>query len=147
MNLIVSNFSIACVNLFWNKYEKGISYFKYTFEKIIKYKSDVNQITVLYLKYKEIYQYVKFFHHFPCYVTVSAKNVIVVVQLLGHFLLFLDPMEYCCQQGCSVRGISQARILEWASISFSRGSFWPRDQAHISCICRQVLYHWATREL
>ena len=28
----------------------------------------------------------------------------------------------CCSlQGCSVHGISQARILEWAAISFSRG--------------------------
>ena len=25
-----------------------------------------------------------------------------------------------------------------------QGSSWPRDQTHISCIGRQVLYHWAT---
>ena len=31
-------------------------------------------------------------------------------------------------------------------ISFSRGSSWPRDQTHVSCIGRQILYHWATRE-
>ena len=42
----------------------------------------------------------------------------------------------------SVYGISQARIL---TISFSRRSFPPRNQAHICCIGRQVLYHWATR--
>ena len=28
----------------------------------------------------------------------------------------------------------QIRILEWAAISSSRGSFWPRDQTRISCI-------------
>ena len=28
----------------------------------------------------------------------------------------------------SVHGISQARILEWVAISFSRASSWPRDQ-------------------
>ena len=28
----------------------------------------------------------------------------------------------------SVHGISQARVLEWAAISFSRGSSWPRDR-------------------
>ena len=28
----------------------------------------------------------------------------------------------------SVHGISQTRILEWITISFSRGSSWPRDQ-------------------
>ena len=43
----------------------------------------------------------------------------------------------------SVHGISQARILEWAAISFSRVSSWPRDRTHISCvscICRWILY-------
>ena len=34
----------------------------------------------------------------------------------------------------SVHGILQARTLEWIAISFSRGSFWPGDQTHISCI-------------
>ena len=47
--------------------------------------------------------------------------------------------------GFSVQ-ISQARILEWVAISFSRGSSQPRDQTHISCISKQVLYDWATRE-
>ena len=27
----------------------------------------------------------------------------------------------------SVHGILQARILEWVAVSFSRGSYWPRD--------------------
>ena len=47
-------------------------------------------------------------------------------------------------RGSSVRGISQARILEWVAISSSRGSSRPKDQTHISyvsCIGRQVLYH------
>ena len=42
--------------------------------------------------------------------------------------------------GSSVRVIFQARILEWAAISFSRGSSRPRDQTLIFCIGR-VLYH------
>ena len=33
-----------------------------------------------------------------------------------------DPMDYS-QPGSSVHGISQARILDWVAISFSRGSF------------------------
>ena len=41
----------------------------------------------------------------------------------------------------SAHGISQVRILEWAAISFSRESSWPRDQTHISCNGRQILYH------
>ena len=45
--------------------------------------------------------------------------------------------------GSPVHRISQARILEWVAISFSRGSSWPRDLTLISCIGRQILYHWA----
>ena len=47
--------------------------------------------------------------------------------------------------GSSVHGILQARIQEWTAISYSRGSSRPKDQTHISCIScigRQVLYHW-----
>ena len=38
-----------------------------------------------------------------------------------------DPMD-CNLPGFSVHGILQARILEWVTISFSRGSSRPRDQ-------------------
>ena len=55
-----------------------------------------------------------------------------------------DPMD-SSMPGFSVHGILQARILEWVAIPFSRGSSWPRDQTCISCIGRQILYHWATR--
>ena len=57
-----------------------------------------------------------------------------------------DPMD-CSPPGSSVHGILQARILEWVAISFSRGSPWLRDQTHASCAGRQILYHWATREV
>ena len=53
----------------------------------------------------------------------------------------------CSLPGSSVHGISQARILEWVAILFSRGSFWPRDQTRVSCIGRRILYCWATREV
>ena len=49
--------------------------------------------------------------------------------------------------GSGVHGISRARILEWAAISFSRGSFWPKDGTCVSYIGRQILYHWATKEV
>ena len=48
-----------------------------------------------------------------------------------------DPMD-CSPPGSSVLGISHARILEWVAISFSRGSFQPRDWTRVSCI-RQAL--------
>ena len=52
----------------------------------------------------------------------------------------------CSPPGYTVRGISQARILECVAIFFSRGSSWPRDRTFVFCTGRWVLYHWATRE-
>ena len=60
-------------------------------------------------------------------------------------LTLCDPVN-CSLPGSSVHGISQARIMEWVAISFSRGSSGPRDWTHISWIGRRILYHWATRE-
>ena len=48
-------------------------------------------------------------------------------------LTLFYPMD-CSPLSSSVHGISQARILEWVAISFSRGSSWPRDWTHVSCI-------------
>ena len=53
--------------------------------------------------------------------------------LLTHVWLFSDPMD-CSPPGSSVHGISQARILEYIAISFSRWSFRPRGRTHASCI-------------
>ena len=52
------------------------------------------------------------------------------------------PNSFCDLIGWVV---SQARILEWVAISFFRGSSWPRDRTHVSCISRQILYLWVTR--
>ena len=38
----------------------------------------------------------------------------------------------CSPPGSSVHGISQARILEWVAVSFSRGSSQTRDQTGVS---------------
>ena len=40
----------------------------------------------------------------------------------------------CSPPGSSVHAIFQARILEWADISLSRGSSQPRDHTLISCV-------------
>ena len=55
-------------------------------------------------------------------------------------LTLCDPLD-CSPPGFSVHGIFQARILKWVAIFFSRESSWPRDQTHISCFGRQILYH------
>ena len=51
-----------------------------------------------------------------------------------------DPMD-CSLPGSSVLGVSQARILEWVAISFSRGCSQLRDLTWVSCIGRWILYH------
>ena len=51
-----------------------------------------------------------------------------------NFLQSQGPTRDCSPPGSSVCGISQARILEWVAISYSRRSSPPRDQTHISCI-------------
>ena len=40
----------------------------------------------------------------------------------------------CNPPGSSVRGISQAQILEWVAISSSRGSSWPGDRIRVSWV-------------
>ena len=53
-----------------------------------------------------------------------------------------DSMD-CWLSGFSVHGLFQAWILEWVTISSSRGFSWFRDQTHISCIScisRQIYF-------
>ena len=61
------------------------------------------------------------------------------------YLTLCNPMNYS-PLGSSVYGISQARILEWAAISYSKGSSQPRDWTRASYIGRWILYHWASWE-
>ena len=69
----------------------------------------------------------------PC-CSLVAKSCLTL-RLLG-----LNP------PGSSVHGISQARILKWVTIYFSRRSSWARNRTHISHIDRQILCLWTTRE-
>ena len=55
-----------------------------------------------------------------------------------------NPVD-CSLPGSSVHGLSQARILGWVAISFSRGSS-PQDQTLVSNIGRWIHYHCATWE-
>ena len=73
---------------------------------------------------------------------VSALCVCVcVASVTKSRLVLCAPMD-CSPLGSSVRGLSQARILEWVTISYSRGSLRPRDRTHISRIGRRILYYW-----
>jgi len=44
-----------------------------------------------------------------------------------------DPVDHNLP-GSSVHGIFPAEILEWVAVPSSRGSSWPRDWTHVSCI-------------
>ena len=65
-------------------------------------------------------------------------------QLLSCVWLLCDPIN-CSPLGSSVYGILQARIVDWVAIPSSRGSSRPRDWtciSYVSCIDRQLLYHF-----
>ena len=59
------------------------------------------------------------------------------MNLLSCVRLFVIPLTVAYQAPMSV-GILQARILEWAAISFSRGSSQPRDWTKVWCIALQM---------
>ena len=58
-------------------------------------------------------------------------------------LTLCDHMN-CSLPGSSIHRISQARILEWIAISFSRGSSQPRDRTWVSCFAGRFFTVWAT---
>ena len=49
--------------------------------------------------------------------------------------ILCDPLD-CSLPGSSAHGVLQARILECVAFSYCRGSSYPRDWTHISCIGR-----------
>ena len=57
-----------------------------------------------------------------------------------------DPTD-CSPPGSSVHGLFQARILEWVSMPFPKGSSWPRSWTLVSCIVGRFFTVWTTREV
>ena len=91
--------------------------------------------------------------HFPLFFTVTPKQFLfnfhqggqLNVRMLRRFsrVQLCDPMDYSPPHS-SVHGVLQARMLEWVTMTFSRGSSWPRNQtymSYVSCIGRWVLYY------
>ena len=60
------------------------------------------------------------------------------------YLALCDPMDHS-PPGSSVYRISQARILEWVAILFSRLSPPTRDWTQVSCSTGRVFTIWTTR--
>ena len=78
------------------------------------------------------------------------KNIITLGVHIQLRLTLCDPMDWSLTGSFSLIGsfvhISQARILKFIAISFSRGSSWPRDQncaiSNVSYIDKWIFYHW-----
>ena len=75
----------------------------------------------------------------------NSPWVLVWVLVTQLWPTLCDPID-CSSPSSSVHEIFQAMILEWVSISFSRGSFQPRDRTQVSCTAGRFFTDWATRE-
>ena len=87
-------------------------------------------------------------HETMCSVQITFFNIFywkVKVKLLSRVRL-CDPTN-CSLRGSSVRGIFQARILEWIAISLSKGSSRSKDRTQISHIVDSRFTVWATRDV
>ena len=111
--------------------------------------------TLLYLPFLSVCFYFIFLHY--CRLDLHVLSGIRVVRtdnlccccLVTKLGLILCDSIDCSLPGSSVHGISQAIILEWVAIFYSRASSWARDWTCVSCIScigNQILYHWDTRE-
>ena len=74
--------------------------------------------------------------------TVCLDEKKVKVLVAQSCLTLCDPID-CSPPGSSVRGILQARILEWVAIPFSRGSSQARGWTQVSCIAGRFFTIWA----
>ena len=65
-------------------------------------------------------------HHIAQGLITKRKQARAKVNVTQSCPTLCDPMDY------TVQGILHTRILEWVAISFSRGSFQPRDRTQVS---------------
>ena len=75
-----------------------------------------------------IYMYIYIYTHTHIYIYIC---VCAHAKSLQSCPTLYDSMVYS-PLGSSVHGILQTRLLEWVAMPSFRGSFWSRDQAHIS---------------
>ena len=80
----------------------------------------------------------------PSFLKVSFICVVQILSYQIHIYMFVcvcaqscltlcDSMN-CSLPGSTVHGVFQAKILEWAANSYSRGSSQPKDWTHVSCV-------------
>ena len=77
--------------------------------------------------------------------SLREKYYLLLYCIVNHSVMSnsLWPTD-CSPPGSCVHGILQTRILEWATIPFSKGSSQSRDQTQVSCIAGRFFTIWAT---
>ena len=70
---------------------------------------------------------------------VDTAVILYTVRVAQSCLTLCDCMDRS-PPGSSVHSILQARILEWVTMPFSRGSSRPRDLTRVSCIAGEFFY-------
>ena len=79
-------------------------------------------------------------------VMMGPKNCVKCESVVARSCPTLWNPMHCSLPGSSIHRLLQARILEWISIPFSRGSSQPRDWTRVSHIAGRFSTVWATRE-
>ena len=98
---------------------------------------------------------------FECWVFYFILFIYLFLALLG-LCYCLDFLVVAVSRGCGAQASQwsgfpfgeYALLVSWASVaawhgpsaSAACGISWTRDWTHVSCLDRQILYHWATRE-
>ena len=73
-------------------------------------------------------------------ISKALKRKKVKIKVTALCPTLCDPVDY------AVCGILQARILEWVTSPFSRGSSQSRDRTQVSCFAGRFFTSWATKE-
>ena len=73
---------------------------------------------------------------------VSTNTPVMSAESLSRVQLFATPRTVAHQAPLSM-GISQARVLEWVAMPFTRGSSWLRDQIQVSHTAGRFFTIWA----
>ena len=75
-----------------------------------------------------------------------VRRCCVRTQSLQSCLTLGDATDCSPPGSSSAHGILQARIVEWVTVTSSRGSSWPRDGTHVSRNAGGFFTLWATWE-
>ena len=132
LNIILSAFFL------WIELLKYLIYFlvvRFNYEDWLQRVVNITETTGVYVtKHKLCILNIKNTHTYMYIYTCHA-----MLSNFSHVQLFATPWTVASQAPLG-------KNIGVGCISFSRGSCWPRDQMHVSCLGRRVLYHWAIRE-